>query len=268
MKRMASSENQQIEISKNLEQLNHKINFLQDAMLKIQSEFSVMRKSENKGKTNSQLFFTANKDKLHFLEKRSSECKIADACSFSLEKGIYDVMKTFNEEGAEKSLKYIDLYLKRMSKSKCDDIACLKNYIVAFRSLKELISDSQEAALRYVEEISILNKDSIFEDGVEDEIYHLLTPLSNKIRLKIMYDLREGGKSYSQLENQTGIKAGHLGFHLEKLIKGGYMMKEKKNYILTINGLKVLKFLFELRSELLLTSQRTSKGVGQYINSE
>ena len=74
-----------------------------------------------------------------------------------------------------------------------------------------------------------------------------------------MNNLRKGGKSYSLLEKFTGIKAGHLRFHLEKLINGGYIIKEKKNYILTINGLKVLKFLYELRAELTLTRSRRIK---------
>ena len=254
---MENNENQQFEISRNLEQLNHKINILQDAMLKIQDDFSVMRKEETKEKVSSQLSLAANKNKLCFLEKRPSECKIAIACSLSLEQGVHEIVNAYIEKGAESSLKVADRYLKRMEKTDnktmgCIDGECLKNYWETFQKLRDLINESREASLRHAHELEALNNDSIFEDGVEDEIYALLTPLSNEIRLKIMNDLRKGGKPYSVLETHTGIKAGHLRFHLEKLINGGYVTKEKKNYILTLNGLKVLKFLFELRAELIV----------------
>ena len=68
-------------------------------------------------------------------------------------------------------------------------------------------------------------------------------------------NLRKGGKTYSQLEIQMGIKAGHLIFHLEKLINAGYVAQEKRIYVITVNGLKALKFLFNLREELHLTLQ-------------
>ena len=251
---MNKPDNNLLEIGDNLEKLNQKLNFLQDSILKIQNEFEVMRKSEIKKSYFSKLFLLADKNKSLFLQEKAQDCEIADACSLALEKCIYEVLCTFNEKGPDKAIKLIDSIFKASkldpNMKKCNDSACLKNYVEVFKTLRELINDSRDIALRYAEELRALNKESIFKDGVEDEIYNLITPLSNEIRLKILTGLRKGGKTYSQLEKGIGIKGGHLIFHLEKLINGGYVTQERKNYILTLNGLKVLKLLFELREEL------------------
>ncbi|MFX1256368.1 MAG: winged helix-turn-helix domain-containing protein [Promethearchaeota archaeon] len=257
------SENQLLGIDDKLKQIDNKINFLHDSILKIQNEFVMMRKREIKEITFSKLFLSAKKNNLHFLNKRTSQCEIADGCTVTFEKGIYEILCTFNEKGADKAIQLIDSHFKNIFKKdkrlgRCNNGPCAKNYIDTFKTLRNLINDSREISLRHSEELISLNKDSVFEDGIEDEISIILTPLSNPIRLKILNYLRKGGKTYSQLEIYIGIKAGHLRFHLEKLLSGGYITKERKEYIITINGLKVLKLLFELRGELVLTLKKTS----------
>jgi len=91
-------------------------------------------------------------------------------------------------------------------------------------------------------------------DGGEKDDCKLLTPLSNELRIRILKVLSKGGTYYSQLEREVGLRGGHFHFHLDKLIEGGYVSQdgEKGPYIATINGLKVLKFLYELKQHVLI----------------
>jgi predicted transcriptional regulator len=61
------------------------------------------------------------------------------------------------------------------------------------------------------------------EDVREEEICVLLAPLSHEMRLKILKGIGKGGKNYAQLEHQIGLKSDHLQFHLNILIRPGYV---------------------------------------------
>ena len=75
-----------------------------------------------------------------------------------------------------------------------------------------------------------------------------------QLNLEILKILNKGSKYYNQLEAEVGIKGGPFHFHLKKLMKSGYVEQEgnKGPYSITLSGLKVLKFLYDLREELSL----------------
>jgi DNA-binding transcriptional ArsR family regulator len=132
----------------------------------------------------------------------------------------------------------------------CPNNECLKNATNIFILLKDLINTSNELSRKYSEELIVLEQTSLLEFENEEEINNMLRPLSNVLRLKILKNLSKGGKFYSQLEEAIGIKAGHLLFHIEKLIKAKYVKQEDKKYLITLNGLKALRFLHGLKEEL------------------
>jgi DNA-binding transcriptional ArsR family regulator len=77
----------------------------------------------------------------------------------------------------------------------------------------------------------------------------VLEPLANHARLKILMSTYEGKKSFSKLSQITGLKGGHLIFHLKKLLDAGLLAQEdnKGDYVVTGRGLDVVKKIFILQ---------------------
>ncbi|MEX2725536.1 MAG: winged helix-turn-helix domain-containing protein, partial [Candidatus Freyarchaeota archaeon] len=112
----------------------------------------------------------------------------------------------------------------------------------------EILEASSKESTKLTDVYSPQSKPS-FADIKEEEICELLAPLSNVTRLKILKNLEKGGRNFAQLERQIGIRGGHLQFHLNNLIQAGYVNQEKPQgkYLITIRGLKALRFSYALR---------------------
>jgi len=72
---------------------------------------------------------------------------------------------------------------------------------------------------------------------------NLFEPLGNDSRLKILASLYEGKKSFSELSKIVDLKAGHLAFHLRKIVNAKLIAQEasKGDYIITQKGLTLIK---------------------------
>ena len=257
---MDSSEENFEKIDKKLEELNKKITILQDLILYMKTEFDIINKSKSEKECLSQLIIIADQNMNLFLDERDTNCKLLDICTTVIEKGIFEVLHTFTEKGHKSALNIILDYKKfseeYINTKKCPNIKCMNKAIKIFQTLWNLITISKEESKNNVKNIFSMNKELNNREGSEKEEYNLLNPLSNENRLKILKKLSKGGTYYTQLERQIGIKGGHFHFHLNKLVKSGYVIQEenKGKYLITINGLKALKFLFELREGMIQPS--------------
>ncbi len=79
----------------------------------------------------------------------------------------------------------------------------------------------------------------------------LLEPLANQSRLKILFSVSKGKRSFSELSKIVDLKAGHLAFHLKKLVDANLMAQEasKGDYVITQRGLKLIKTIGALSTE-------------------
>ena len=80
---------------------------------------------------------------------------------------------------------------------------------------------------------------------------NLLEPLANYSRLTILSSVKEGKRSFSELSKITDTKAGHLAFHLKKLVVAKLVAQEatKGDYIITERGLELIKKLESLQPQ-------------------
>ena len=80
-------------------------------------------------------------------------------------------------------------------------------------------------------------------------LQNLFEPLGNDSRLKILASLYEGKKSFSELSKIVDLKAGHLAFHLKKLVNAKLIAQEasKGDYIITQKGLTLIKEMLVLQ---------------------
>ncbi len=65
----------------------------------------------------------------------------------------------------------------------------------------------------------------------------------------MMVDISESKKSFSQLTQLTGLKGGHLIFHIKKLMDAGLIVQEnnKGDYLVTQRGVAIAQKLSTLQ---------------------
>ena len=80
-------------------------------------------------------------------------------------------------------------------------------------------------------------------------LQNLFEPLGNDSRLKILAIVYEGKKSFSELSKIVDLKAGHLAFHLKKLVNAKLIAQEasKGDYIITQKGFALVKEMLVLQ---------------------
>lgn len=237
-----------------LEVLNKKIVFLQDIILNLKEKFEIINRNNITQEFLVQLTTEADKNFDHFLNERPTHCHITDKCTTIAEKAIFKILRIFIDSGPSEALDYIkDFRNKAMKLSKeenCPDKMCFNNIYNIFKTLANLINTSFDSSLSRTKELISIGYELSFEEGAEGELCKLIAPLSNEKRLVILKTLSKGGKYYTQLEKEIGIKGGHLIHHLKSLMDVGYIEKSEGKYMISINGLMILRFLNKLKLEI------------------
>lgn len=86
----------------------------------------------------------------------------------------------------------------------------------------------------------------------ENIVVDVLEPISNKTRLRILKALYYESKTFSALSELTGLRAGNLLFHLQKLLNSGMVIQrhEGGDYMITDKGYQVLVMINEVYGKL------------------
>jgi DNA-binding transcriptional ArsR family regulator len=247
-------------IDKRLEEINKNITTLQDSILSMKTVLETVTRKEVEKECLTQLTLKTNENMSKFLKERPSNCGIMeDWCARRVEKATSMILRAFMEQGTRSAMEQVKYHVEAATRHakeiKCPDDKCFENAINTFKTIEELIEIATEASAKFTKDIYTSERWLGFEDVKEEEICNLLAPLSHATRLKILKNLGKGGKNYAQLERQIGVKGGHLQFHLNNLIQAGYVTQEKPQgkYLITIKGLKALRFSYEL-SEVALSA--------------
>ena len=253
---MSNIEKRISKIDERLEEMNKNITHLQDLILYMKTALETVTRREVEKESLAQLTLKTNESRDMFLKERPPECSIMDWCTRRVEKAASMVLRAFMEEGTSSAMEQVKYHVEAATRHykqiECPDEKCFKNAINTFKTLEELLENSKEASAKFTKDLYSPKSLSGFEEFREEEICDLLAPLSNVTRLRILKSLGKGGKNYAQLERLIGIKGGHLQFHLNNLIRAGYVTQEKPQgrYLITIKGLKALRFSYELREVL------------------
>ena len=86
----------------------------------------------------------------------------------------------------------------------------------------------------------------------------VLDPVAHRARLQIMLSIFRGENRFADFTAATGLKGGHLLYHLNKLLDGGLIQQyESKDYVLTRKGLKTLVLLAQMGEELAQAPEET-----------
>lgn len=235
-----------------LEEINKNITSLQDSILSMKTALETVTRKEVEKDCLTQLTLKTNENISKFLKERPSKCSVMDWCTRRVERATSMILRAFMEQGtrsAKEQVKYhVEAATRHFKEIKCPDEKCFKNAIKTFKTLEELMEAATEVSEKFTKDLYTPKRWLGPEDVREQEICNLLAPLSHAMRLKILKNLGKGGQNYAQLERQIGVKGGHLQFHLSSLIQAGYVAQEKPQgkYLITMNGLKALRFSYEL----------------------
>ncbi len=77
---------------------------------------------------------------------------------------------------------------------------------------------------------------------LKSRVDQIFKPLSNAVRLKILFILAEGPVSYTDILSMTGLESGSFYWHIRKM-EGLYTQTVDKKYMLTPTGKKVLSLI-------------------------
>lgn len=247
----------------NFDKLNKQIVSLQDLVLHMKTEFSLLSRNKLENECIAKLTEVSQDNLEIFIKQRPKNCKYLDPCTTLIEKSILDILMIYIKKGAKQALKRIKNSQKYAEKyleiGRCPDGKCMRNISDLYNTLTDLLVSSNQLSEDHTKVLfSEIRKQNLLEGNEKDET-QLIAPLSNIIRLKILKILSKGGMYYTQLERQMGIKGGHFHFHLDKLIEAGYVSPDadKGPYLITTNGLKALKFIYELKENLIVIHQPT-----------
>jgi DNA-binding transcriptional ArsR family regulator len=247
------AEKQISEIKERLNEISGGITSLQDLILTLKTAIEAVTQKEFEKEDLLKLSLKTNENMDEFLRGRDSKCKLIDGCTRRVEKATSMVLRAFMEQGArsarEQAKYHAESAARHFEESKCPDATCYENAVKVFKTLEQLIENSEGRSAKLSHDLFSPKALSSTKEVGEEEISSLLTPLSHAVRLRILKNLEKGGENYARLERQIGIKGGHLQFHLNNLVEAGYVMQEKPqgNYLITMKGLRALRFSYELR---------------------
>ena len=79
----------------------------------------------------------------------------------------------------------------------------------------------------------------------------VLDPVAHRARLQVMLSIFRGENRFADFTAATGLRGGHLIYHINKLLDGGLIQQyESKDYVLTRKGLKTLVLLAQMGEEI------------------
>jgi DNA-binding HxlR family transcriptional regulator len=153
----------------------------------------------------------------------------------------------------------IDYSLLSEQRKKLEELRCKSLYCDCGQCFFELTRLSTKQ-IKFIETLSIYTHNQGF--GYDISVFkpsifmsEVLEPISNKQRLEILKILTFGPKNFSAISRSTGLKAGNLHFHLQKLREYDLILQkhERGNYMITRKGFGILKCLNEIYISLFLS---------------
>jgi DNA-binding transcriptional ArsR family regulator len=116
-----------------------------------------------------------------------------------------------------------------------------------------------EAYTLYDRQVDLMQKLSLYDGGArkapditampeEGVVTGFLEPVSNETRLRILKSLYYEPRTFSALSKLTGLRAGNLLFHLQKLQRADMVIQrhEGGDYLITEKGFRMLNSLYDI----------------------
>lgn len=178
-------------------------------------------------------------------------CRSRDGCRHALEDIVRSATDAFYRIGPENALIILHDFRGRLLQNiSCESREC-QEYVSTV--LNEVIV-SMHIASRLQERMESLGAVVSSPKPVElsADIVSTLSALANPYRLQILETLYESEKSFSDLSQVTGLRTGHLQFHIQSLQDQDTIRKTSIRgvYAITIAGMTILEGLREFDARM------------------
>ncbi|MCW4025578.1 MAG: winged helix-turn-helix domain-containing protein [Candidatus Bathyarchaeota archaeon] len=173
-------------------------------------------------------------------------CKNCQKCTQHFKTLTEENLKIIKETKIQEALTDLDTKISQIGNTiqKAKGAPCEECHQKLQKKLKRQKRSLQTVVL--VEKSEAPDQQSL---NIDELVESVLEPLANTVRLKILVNISEGKKSFSQLTQLTGLKGGHLIFHIKKLVDTGLIAQEnnKGDYIVTQRGIDIAQKLSNLQ---------------------
>ena len=178
-----------------------------------------------------------------FLRLMKDKCENQEKCAKKFSEFLSENLDLLKQSKIKEAFEDLDskiLQTKQMGKE-----VKRKGCEMCFRNVHKKLKREKRA----FQTVTLVEKNWIETEPVNLDIAFLvksfLEPLANQKRLAILFSLYEGKKSFSQLSQLTTLKAGHLIFHLNKLLGARIVAQEgnKGDYIIMQSGIDAIRRL-------------------------
>ncbi|MFW9889274.1 MAG: ArsR/SmtB family transcription factor [Candidatus Thorarchaeota archaeon] len=108
-------------------------------------------------------------------------------------------------------------------------------------------------------------RDRDIETIPPERVAKIVSPLGSEERLRILDFLKEGGRTFNDLETHTGKTGSSLTHHLTPLLEAGYVIKGevRGTYYVTVEGRLAYRLAQWLTSKVERQQERTVNGNGE-----
>lgn len=185
--------------------------------------------------------------------RRCTQCEVFDNI-------IKDACTAYVSQGAEAAI-------EKLEHSRGDHL--VKNFEKPGLCPELFISITNETRLLFELVYKIAEETEVHSNNYQEkwrnihpeECSEVLFSLSNPHRLTLMMLLKEEEKSFSDLSSKTGLRTGHLQFHLRTLLEKGLIEKEERGiYRLNSCGHVALDYLANFQSFICRMDEREESG--------
>jgi len=206
---------------------------------------------------NRTIFDYLNKSTLDFIKcLNCQKTEIKLACKekmISIQQNYIDLLKNGNLSESMKALEEAVFFFSRRledmkGKENVGCAECFRKEIEILQINRSFLAQLQELQSPWASKgdnhhiAKEMNPAKIVED--------ILNPVSQEARLKILLSIFNGKNRFADFIETTGLKGGHLLYHLNRLLEHGFIQRyASKDYILTRKGLKTVSLLMQTYEE-------------------
>jgi len=207
---------------------------------------------------NRTIFDYLNRTTLDFIKclncQKNREIELA--CKekmISIQQNYIDLLKNGNLSESMKALEEAVFFFSRRledmeGKENVNCAECFKKEIEILQINRSFLAQLQELQSPWASKSD--NHQIVKEMNPAKIVENILNPVSQEARLKILLSIFNGKNRFADFIKTTGLKGGHLLYHLNKLLEHGFIQRyASKDYVLTRKGLKTMSLLMQMYEE-------------------
>ncbi len=206
---------------------------------------------------NRTIFDYLNKSTLDFIKcLNCQKTEIKLACKekmISIQQNYIDLLKNGNLSESMKALEEAVFFFSRRledmkGKENVGCAECFRKEIEILQINRSFLAQLQELQSPWASKSD--NHQIVKEMNPAKIVENILNPVSQEARLKILLSIFNGKNRFADFIETTGLKGGHLLYHLNRLLEHGFIQRyASKDYILTRKGLKTVSLLMQTYEE-------------------